>query len=130
MLSVNITGIDISSKTALSNIPKSSSNNEIRKLSDKVIRRLSLIEPGENIWQAEEAGRIPDDLKILEMMLACWILPDSMKEEFHIGISSYKLWDEQIVFGAKSSANTQSAEDMYFSFSYMVDKYKNFNLAI
>ena len=78
----------------------------------------------------EWVDELPDDLKILEMMLACWILPDSMKEEFHIGISSYKLWDEQIVFGAKSSANTQSAEDMYFSFSYMVDKYKNFNLAI
>ena len=81
------------------------------------------------VWQTT-VDDLPDDLKILEMMLACWILPDSMKEEFHIGISSYKLWDEQIVFGAKSSANTQSAEDMYFSFSYMIDKYKNFNLAI
>jgi hypothetical protein len=79
-----------------------------------------------NQWVDE----LPDDLKMLEMMVACWLLPDSLKEEYHVWISSYKLWDEQIVFGAKSSANTQSSEDMYFSFSYLIDKYKNFNLAI
>ena len=59
-----ITDIDVSSKTALSNIPKSAPNNQERKLSDKVIKRLSLIKPGENVWQAEEAGRIPEELKI------------------------------------------------------------------
>lgn len=59
-----ITGADTSSETALSKIPKDAPNNEIRKLSDKVTKRLSLIKPGENIWQAEEAGRIPDELKI------------------------------------------------------------------
>lgn len=79
-----------------------------------------------NQWVDE----LPDDLKMLEMMVACWLLPDSLKEEYHVWISSYKLWDEQIVFGAKNSANTQSSEDMYFSFSYLIDKYKNFNLAI
>lgn len=59
-----IKDIDISSKTALAKIPKTASNNEERKLSAKVVKRLSLIKPGENIWQAEEAGRIPDELKI------------------------------------------------------------------
>jgi hypothetical protein len=80
-------------------------------------------------WQTT-IDDLPDDLKMLEMMVACWYLPDNLKEEYHVWISSYKLWDEQIVFGAKSSANTQSADDLYFSFSYMIDKYKNFNLAI
>lgn len=57
---------DISSKTALANIPKSSSNNEIRKLSENVVRRLSLIKPGENIWQATDrmGDDFPEELKI------------------------------------------------------------------
>mgnify|MGYP004648539151 FL=1 len=57
---------DISSETALSNIPPSAPNNSIRKLSEKVIKRLSLINPGENIWQAEErlGNDFPQDLKI------------------------------------------------------------------
>lgn len=57
---------DISARTALSNIPNDSPNNETRKLSADVIRRLSYILPGENIWQAEERlGKdFPDDLKI------------------------------------------------------------------
>lgn len=58
--------IDISSRKALSNIPKNAPNNEVRKLSDDVIRRLSLIKPGENIWQAENrlGSNFPEDLKI------------------------------------------------------------------
>lgn len=59
-----IKGIDVSCRTALSNIPENVSNNEIKKLSASVTKRLSLINPGENVWQAEEAGRIPDELKI------------------------------------------------------------------
>lgn len=57
---------DISSETALANIPKKAPNNQIRKLSDTVTRRLSLIQPGENIWQAEERLGInfPPELKI------------------------------------------------------------------
>ena len=57
---------DISSRTALSNIPSTSSNNEIRQLSKNVIRRLSYIKPGENVWQAEErlGKKFPDELKI------------------------------------------------------------------
>jgi hypothetical protein len=37
------------------------------------------------------------------------------------------LGDEQIVFGGR---NGESADDMFFSFRIMLDKYKNFNLAI
>lgn len=57
---------DISARTALSNIPKSAPNNEIRKLQDKVVRRLSLIRPGENVWQAENrlGEDFPEELKI------------------------------------------------------------------
>lgn len=57
---------DISSKTALSKIPKAAPNNEIRKLSADVVRRLSLIQPGENVWQAEErlGDEFPEELKI------------------------------------------------------------------
>ncbi len=56
--------IDISAEKALSDIPKNAPNNEIRKIADKVQRRLSYIKPGENVWQAEDAGRLPDELKI------------------------------------------------------------------
>lgn len=57
---------DITSRTALADIPNNSPNNENRKLSESVIRRLSLIRPGENIWQAEErlGKAFPDELKI------------------------------------------------------------------
>lgn len=57
---------DISSGTALSDIPEDAPNNEIRKLTDNVVRRLSLIRPGENIWQAEErlGENFPEELKI------------------------------------------------------------------
>lgn len=57
---------DITSKTALANIPDDAPNNEIRKLSSKVIRRLSYINPGENVWQAEErlGDDFPEELKI------------------------------------------------------------------
>lgn len=57
---------DISSRTALSNIPLTATNNEIRKLSSNVIKRLSLIRPGENIWQAEArlGEEFPEELKI------------------------------------------------------------------
>lgn len=57
---------DISARTALSNIPENSPNNEIRKLNDKVIKRLSYIKPGENVWQAEEriGKEFPEELKI------------------------------------------------------------------
>ena len=52
---------DISARTALSNIPKDAPNNEVRKLQEKVKRRLSYIKPGQNIWQAEN---VPPELMI------------------------------------------------------------------
>ena len=54
--------LDNSAKKALENIPDNAPNNEVRKISDAVVERLSYIEPGQNIWQAEE--RIPDRLRI------------------------------------------------------------------
>jgi len=53
---------DISARTALSSIPADAPNNEIKVLSDKVVRRLSYIEPSENVWQAEK--RMPEELRI------------------------------------------------------------------
>lgn len=60
------TDSDISSRTALSNIPEDATNNDCRKLNDSVIKRLSLIKPGENIWQAEErlGDAFPEELRI------------------------------------------------------------------
>ncbi len=58
--------IDVSSRTALMGISSSASNNEIRSLSDTVLRRLMYINPGENIWQAESrlGDSFPQDLVI------------------------------------------------------------------
>ena len=58
--------VDISAKKALSNIPNNAPNNEVRKLNEHVIRRLSLIKPGENVWQAEQrlGKKFPATLKI------------------------------------------------------------------
>ncbi len=53
---------DISSRTALENISENAANNEIRELSDTVIRRLSYINPGQNVWQAED--NMPEELRI------------------------------------------------------------------
>ena len=57
---------DVSSENALKNIPVDAPNNEVRKLSETVTRRLSLIKPGENVWQAEErlGEDFPEELKI------------------------------------------------------------------
>lgn len=57
---------DISAYSALLNIPNNAPNNEMRSLSHKVVRRLSLIQPGENLWQAEErlGADFPQELKI------------------------------------------------------------------
>lgn len=57
---------DITARTALSNIPETVTNNEVRTLTHKVVQRLSLIKPGENVWQAEErlGDKFPDELKI------------------------------------------------------------------
>lgn len=73
---------------------------------------------------------IPDDLKLLEMMLWCWELPDRLKSDYWVWITSYRLWDEQITFWSKSWNWTMSSDDIYFSFTTLLDKYKNFNLPL
>ena len=57
---------DITARTALNNISKTAPNNEIRQLSKDVVRRLSLIKPGENVWQAIDrlGDSFPEELKI------------------------------------------------------------------
>lgn len=61
---------DISSRTALANIPDDAPNNEVRKLQQRVIDRLSYIRPGENVWQAEDrlGEDFPDELRIKTKM--------------------------------------------------------------
>jgi DNA (cytosine-5)-methyltransferase 1 len=56
--------IDISSRTALAGITPDMPNSEIRKLSDTVVRRLSYIKPGQNVWQAEAECNLPEELRI------------------------------------------------------------------
>lgn len=70
---------------------------------------------------------IPDDLKLMEMMLWSWIY----QSEWFEWISSYKLWDESITFGEVSWYNGKlTPDDQYFSFTVLLNKYKNFNLPI
>ena len=54
--------LDISSRTALASIPTTATQNEPRKLSEVVVRRLSYIKPGQNVWQAEAV--LPPELRI------------------------------------------------------------------
>lgn len=58
--------IDISAGHALAGIPTDAPNSNPRKLSKSVVRRLSYIKPGENIWQAEArlGEQFPPELKI------------------------------------------------------------------
>lgn len=70
---------------------------------------------------------IPDDLKLMEMMLWSWMY----QSEWFEWISSYKLWDESINFGEVSWYNGKlTPDDQYFSFTVLLNKYKNFNLPI
>ncbi len=55
---------DISSETALAGITPDMPNSEYRTLSETVIRRLSYIKPGQNVWQAEAQGNLPKELRI------------------------------------------------------------------
>lgn len=70
---------------------------------------------------------IPDDLKIMEMMLASWMY----QEHNYEWVQSYKLWDESITFWSKKWNTWEiMPDDQYFSFSVLLDKYKNFNLPL
>lgn len=66
---------------------------------------------------------LPDDLKLMEMMIASWMWQQHGNE----WVQSYKLGDEQITFG---STNGSSPDDQFFSFKTLLNKYKNFNLPV
>jgi DNA (cytosine-5)-methyltransferase 1 len=51
---------DVSSKTALKDIPKDAPNNEMRRMSPIVVKRLSYIKPGQNAWTSD----LPENLRI------------------------------------------------------------------
>ena len=57
---------DVSARTALNGVTASMPNSECRQLKKSVIDRLSLIQPGENVWQAEDrlGEQFPDELRI------------------------------------------------------------------
>lgn len=49
---------------ALENIPLSAANQETTRQTQTVVDRLALIPEGWNVWQAEEAGLLPEHLKL------------------------------------------------------------------
>lgn len=71
----------------------------------------------DNDWVDE----LPDDLKLMQMMLVWWMWNSKWME----WVSSYKIWDESITFW---SVNWQSADEIYFSFKLLLNRYKTFNL--
>lgn len=71
----------------------------------------------DNDWVDE----LPDDLKLMQMMLVWWMWNSKWME----WVSSYKIWDESITFW---SVNWQSADEVYFSFKLLLNRYKTFNL--
>ena len=70
---------------------------------------------------------IPYDIQLLELMLASWIRQAHNNE----WVQSYKLWDETITFWSKTwQYGNMTPDDIYFSFTTLLNKYKNFNLPI
>lgn len=65
--------------------------------------------------------QLPQDIKTMVMMLAggMWQTKD------YQGVTQYRLGDESISFG---NVWDQTAEQQYFKFTALLDKYKNFNL--
>ena len=57
-------GILRTCEEALRNIPVTASNQETTQQSARVVERLKLIPEGWNVWQAEDAGLLPDELKL------------------------------------------------------------------
>lgn len=68
---------------------------------------------------------IPGDLQLAEMMIASGLRQQHGNE----WVSSYKLWDEQIVFWSKAT-NDWDTDLAYFKVKTMLDKYKIFNLPV
>ena len=57
-------GVTKTCAEALAGIPASAPNQEPTRQSRVVSERLALIREGENIWQAQDAGRIPEHLRL------------------------------------------------------------------
>ena len=51
-------------REALEGIPADAPNQEPTRMGQQVIERLSYIREGENVWQAEESGRLPANLRL------------------------------------------------------------------
>lgn len=71
-------------------------------------------------WQTT-VDDLPDDIKLMQMMLVWWMWNNKGME----WVSSYKIWDESITFW---NINWQSADEVYFSFKMLLNRYKSFNL--
>ncbi len=72
------------------------------------------------VWDAT-VDQLPEDIKQMVKMLASgmWLKKD------YQGVSQYRLWDESISFG---TVWEQTAEQQYYDFVKILNKYKNFNL--
>lgn len=57
-------GVQKTCREALAGIPADAANQEPTRQTSTVMERLSYIREGENVWQAEESGRLPDRLKL------------------------------------------------------------------
>ena len=57
-------GVVHTCEEALRDIPATAANQETTRQSARVVERLKLIPEGWNIWQAEDAGLLPDELKL------------------------------------------------------------------
>lgn len=66
---------------------------------------------------------LPDDLKMMEMMIASWMY----QKKWYEWVQTYKLGDESITFW---DVNGTSSDDIYFSFKNLLNKYQNFNLPV
>jgi len=74
-----------------------------------------------NEWVPGAGDTLPDDIKLLQMMLVAWEWNKKGME----WVVEYKLGDETIKFG---SVNGQSEQDTFFSFKTILDKYRTFTL--
>lgn len=79
----------------------------------------------DNEWVDE----LPDDLKLMQMMLVWWMWNSKGME----WVSSYKIWDESVTFGSRTrtvdgNTSIQTSDDIYFSFRILLNRYKTFNL--
>lgn len=57
---------DVSAGNALKDIPEEAANNEVKKLTPRVIGKLEHTLPGQNIWQAMKNSDFPDEFRIKE----------------------------------------------------------------